>query len=84
MFRSLKSTAPSCMIAAIFAVAQMGERLVVRASESANAIAQKTAGPKFDLVTAIKAVRINVVQERQWLTDISAPRVTCSAMSPRL
>jgi hypothetical protein len=72
------------MIAAIFAVAQMAERLVVRAGESANAIAQKTAGPKFDLVTAIKAVRINVVQERQWLTDISAPRVTCSAMSPRL
>jgi arginine repressor len=74
------------MIAAIFAVAQMGERLVVRASESANAIAQKTAGPKFDLVTAIKAVRINVVQVQvqRWLTDISAPRVTCSAMSPRL
>jgi arginine repressor len=74
------------MIAAIFAVAQMGERLVVRAGESANAIAQKTAGPKFDLVTAIKAVRINVVQVQvqRWLTDISAPRVTCSAMSPRL
>jgi arginine repressor len=74
------------MIAAIFAVAQMAERLVVRAGESANAIAQKTAGPKFDLVTAIKAVRINVVQVQvqRWLTDISAPRVTCSAMSPRL
>lgn len=80
MFRTIKSTVIGCMIAVAvliigtFVAAEWGAARISESERVTMATSKEIAGPRLDLVVAIKRIQINVIQVQQWLTDISATR----------